>query len=224
MTLSPYVIFSTWFTFHVYQGHSDEENATFVRALYRYISGCFADNSCALPSFDFNLSDLTHFSKLLLFMTSIKSPGGLRNFLPEDYLICVKACSKMTFILGMLKSIVCGLGTGLAMCTWERCKLKHRPISYQRIAAAYDPNDWYQCVDEHKNKDRKMTRKSAERRKRKPQTPTERRCSMNDDPSRFALKKATTRFVDEDEDKVAAAGDGDGDGDVEIEMGDIYGR
>ena len=119
MTLSPYVIFSTWFTFHVYQGHSDEENATFVRALYRYISGCFADNSCVLPSFDFNLSDFTHFSKLLLFMTSIKSPGGLRNFLPEDYLICVKACSKMTFILGMLKSIVCGLGTGLAMCTWE---------------------------------------------------------------------------------------------------------
>jgi hypothetical protein len=58
-------------------------------------------------------------------------PEDLLNLRQRQYLL--DGCSEITFSPSTLVCFAeecceCGLGTDLALCTWDRLKLKHRPI------------------------------------------------------------------------------------------------
>ena len=58
LAIIPAAIFGTLVAFHVYDGHSAQENLDFVAALYQYTFGVFTSWTFTLPVFRFNLFDL----------------------------------------------------------------------------------------------------------------------------------------------------------------------
>lgn len=128
--------------------HSDEENLDFVVKIYEYVFQCFTRRSCVLPSFDFNLADLKDL-KILKIVLSVPTVD-LVDFLPSEFLIHVKGCSQINFVLGILKTVVCGSVSVLA--AYVKFFSLSAPISYRKVAVAREPKDWERVISSHEGK------------------------------------------------------------------------
>ena len=107
MTLAavPAMIFGTLTAFHVYQGHTSDENIAFVGALYGLTFDVFTSWTFALPAFSFDLIGLMALDFELVWQWRFVLPSGLLD-VADGFTV-------LSFVGALVKLVVIFLNAGL---------------------------------------------------------------------------------------------------------------
>ena len=105
LTMVPAMILGTLTAFHVYQGHTSDENIAFVGALYGLTFDVFTSWTFALPAFSFDLIGLMALDFELVWQW--------RSVLPSGLLDVADGFTVLSFVGALVKVVVIFLNAGL---------------------------------------------------------------------------------------------------------------